>query len=129
MIKHSLKRDAICEVLLSVRDHPTADMIYERVRKKYPRISLATVYRNLSLLCSEGTVVKIGAAGKERYDVNTSNHTHFFCEKCGDVYDVFTPLNLSGTEDAQKETGGKINSTSITFCGICKRCLENKKSN
>lgn len=127
--KHSHKRDAICEALNAKRDHPTADMVYERVREKYPDISLATVYRNLSQLCADGTVMKIGAAGKERYDIDTSNHTHFFCEECGDVYDVFSPLVLNGIENAKKEVGGEIKSADISFRGICKNCLAIKDKN
>lgn len=123
-MKHSTKRDAICEVLGAKRDHPTADMVYERVREKYPEISLATVYRNLSQLCADGTLIKIGAAGRERYDIDVSDHTHFFCDTCGDVYDIFTPLCLGGLESAEEEIGGKIKFTSTTFRGICKKCLE-----
>ncbi len=126
-MKHSHKRDAICDVLSETRDHPTADMIYERVRKKYPEISLATVYRNLAQLCTDGKIVKIGAAGKERYDIDTSLHTHFFCKECGDVYDVFCPLVLSGYRKAENEVGGKISSASILLHGICRNCLASKK--
>ena len=123
-MKHSTKRDAICEVLGATRDHPTADMVYERVRERYPEISLATVYRNLAQLCSDGTLIKIGAAGRERYDIDVSDHNHFFCDECGEVYDIFTPIRLSGLDDAEEEIGGKINFTSTTFRGVCKKCLE-----
>lgn len=126
-MKHSTKRDAICEVLGAKRDHPTADMVYERVREKYPEISLATVYRNLAQLCAEGKIVKIGATGRERFDIDTSNHTHFFCDECGDVYDVFCPLTLNGYKAAENEVGGEISSASITFHGICRQCLAAKK--
>ncbi len=121
-MRHSHKRDAICEVLREKRDHPTADMVYERVREKYPEISLATVYRNLAQLCAEGELIKIGAEGKERYDIDTSLHTHFFCEDCGDVYDVFSPLRLSGLANAESELGCKIETAQITFRGRCKMC-------
>jgi Fur family peroxide stress response transcriptional regulator len=121
-MKHSHKRDAICEVLRETRDHPTADMIYERVRERYPEISLATVYRNLSQLCAEGEIIKIGAGSKERYDIDTSVHTHFFCEDCGDVYDVFAPLELWGLANAESEIGGQIKFAHITFRGVCKNC-------
>ncbi len=121
-MKHSHKRDAICEVLREKRDHPTADMIYERVREKYPEISLATVYRNLAQLCAEGKLIKIGAGVKERYDIDTSVHTHFFCEDCGDVYDIFSPLSLSGFGNAESEIGCKIECAHITFRGRCKNC-------
>ncbi len=121
-MKHSHKRDAICEVLRETRDHPTADMIYERVRERYPEISLATVYRNLSQLCAEGEIIKIGAGSKERYDIDTSVHTHFFCEDCGDVYDIFSDIELAGIANAESEIGGQIKFTHITFRGVCKNC-------
>lgn len=129
MQKHSLKRDAICEALLSKRDHPTADMVYSRAKEKYPDMSLATVYRNLSLLYSEGKIIKIGAPGKERYDIDITPHSHFFCDICGEVYDVFSPVSASDFDHTELETGGKINNASIAFRGICKRCLDNKNNN
>ncbi len=121
-MRHSHKRDAICEVLHEKRDHPTADMVYERVREKYPEISLATVYRNLAQLCAEGELIKIGADGKERYDIDTSLHTHFFCEDCGDVYDIFSPLHIAGLANAEGELGCKIETSQITFRGRCRMC-------
>ena len=122
-MKHSHKRDAICEVLRATKDHPTADMIYERVREKYPEISLATVYRNLSQLCAEGDIIKIGANGRERYDIDTSAHTHFFCDECGEVYDVFSDMKLLGITKAENEIGCKIDTAHITFHGHCKNCV------
>ena len=127
-MKHSHNRDAIFDVLKAKRDHPTADMICERVREKYPEISLATVYRNLSQLCSDGAIIKIGAAGRERYDIDTSDHTHFFCEACGEVYDIFSPLELYGLADAECEIGGKINFAHITFRGKCKNCIRKENN-
>jgi hypothetical protein len=53
-LKHSRQRDYIRENLRHRTDHPTADMIYEDIRKGYPRISLGTVYRNLTLLAESG---------------------------------------------------------------------------
>ena len=54
MRKYSRQREAICEYLGSRKDHPTADMVFQAVRQVYPKISLGTVYRNLTLLASEG---------------------------------------------------------------------------
>jgi Fur family peroxide stress response transcriptional regulator len=63
--------------------------------------------------------------GRERYDIDTSDHTHFFCDVCGEVYDVFVPLELNGVSNAESEIGGKIDFASITFRGHCKNCLAN----
>ena len=58
-LKYSRQRDMIRSYLSSTKEHPTADMVYENVRKEFPNISLGTVYRNLKLLVSEGEAIKI----------------------------------------------------------------------
>src|SRR5260370_5082092 len=70
--------------------HPFAHEIYRRVHKKLPRISLATVYRNLHSLVEEGKIRTLLLDGQAaRYDPETSEHDHFFCEGCGRVVDLF----------------------------------------
>ena len=59
MRKYSRQREAICEYLSSRKDHPTADMVFQAVRQVYPKISLGTVYRNLTLLASEGEILRL----------------------------------------------------------------------
>ena len=56
MLKHSKQRDAIEQFLATRYDHPTAETVYLNLRKEYPKISLATVYRNLSLLAELGNI-------------------------------------------------------------------------
>ena len=50
MIKYSRQRESIVNFLASRTDHPTAETIYQNIKKEFPNISLGTVYRNLSLL-------------------------------------------------------------------------------
>lgn len=59
MLKHSKQRDAIEQFLATRYDHPTAETVYLNLREDYPKISLATVYRNLSLLAELGNIQKI----------------------------------------------------------------------
>src|SRR5262250_1764334 len=72
--------------------HPFAHEIYRRVHKKLPRISLATVYRNLHSLVEEGKIstLLLDEQGA-RFDPETSEHDHFICERCGRVVDLFLP--------------------------------------
>src|SRR2546422_8754354 len=73
-------------------DHPPpfAHEIYRRVHKRLPRISLATVYRNLHSLVEEGKIQTFLLDGQgARYDPETSEHDHFVCERCGRVDDLF----------------------------------------
>ena len=73
--KKSKKRQAILESLRSVTDHPTAEMIYNRLKPEYPDLSLGTVYRNLAMFLEEGQVISVGTVdGQERYDARTDFH-------------------------------------------------------
>ena len=84
MKKYSRQREAVYEAVCSVRSHPTADEVYDSVKKKLPNVSLATVYRNLSLLCSEGKLIMINTGdGASHYDGFTEKHHHLVCsERC-----------------------------------------------
>ena len=88
-LKYSRQREALLRELRSRKDHPTADTLYQELRKEYPHISLGTVYRNLALLCELGEIKKIPCGdGSERYDGFVDPHNHFVCSKCGKVIDL-----------------------------------------
>ncbi len=121
-MRNSKQRDAVLEVLKSCCDHPTADVIYERVREKIPNISLGTVYRNLGQLCSEGAIIAIGT-GEDRvhYDGNACEHIHFYCKKCCRLADFEFDSEIS---QKLKGMGCEIHSAKIVYDGICKNCRD-----
>jgi Fe2+ or Zn2+ uptake regulation protein len=82
--------EQVFKALQGDHTHPFAHEIYQRVHKKLPRISLATVYRNLHGLVDEGKIrtLLLDAQGA-RFDPETSQHDHFVCERCGRVVDLF----------------------------------------
>lgn len=87
--KNSKKRQAILESLRSVTDHPTAEMIYNRLKPEYPDLSLGTVYRNLAMFLEEGQIISVGTVdGQERYDARTDFHAHLVCRRCRCVTDI-----------------------------------------
>ena len=80
--------------------------IYRRVHKRLPRISLATVYRNLHSLVEEGRIRTLLLSEQgARFDPETSQHDHFVCERCGRVVDLFLrrarQLDLSSAREAR----------------------------
>jgi Fur family peroxide stress response transcriptional regulator len=82
------QRLAVCEIIFSSRDHPTADQVYQEVKKKYPTMSLATVYQALHLLTKLGLVQELGFSDRvTRYEPNASPHINVICQKCGEIYD------------------------------------------
>lgn len=82
------QRLAVFEFILSREDHPTADQIHKEVKKKYPTMSLATVYQALHLLTEMGLVQELGFNDKSsRYDPNIGPHINIICLNCGKIYD------------------------------------------
>lgn len=119
-IKHSRQRDAIISELCSRKDHPTAETLYLKLKEDFPNLSLGTVYRNLGLLCEDGSIIKISVDGADRYDGNPSPHCHFLCRKCERMYDIpnDSPFSKGFIESVQ----GEIENYALTLYGICDKC-------
>jgi len=123
MVRLSKQREAILRVLRSTTSHPAADWIYEQVRKKLPRISLGTVYRNLRLLAQEEIISELDFAGTpSRFDANTQPHSHFICEQCGRIFDVAEPAHKEMDERIASKMGLKVFNHRLEFSGLCKDC-------
>ena len=117
------QRRVILEEIRKVKIHPTADEIYDLVRKILPRISLGTVYRNLEILSVSGLIQKIGPiASQMRYDYNTENHYHLRCIRCGKVVDA--PIApLEDLEFLSREVNDfAVLGHRLEFFGICPEC-------
>lgn len=120
----SKKRQAIYDALCATTSHPSAEQLYNELKPNIPDLSLGTVYRNLGVLLSEGRIISVGKVnGEERYDARTSSHTHFICEKCNAVLDVWlsapVPLDYYAVESL---IGGKVTNHSLSFTGLCEKC-------
>ena len=88
-MRYSSQRDTVLKIVKAAHDHPTADTIYSRVRAELPKISLGTVYRNLSLLSDMGLITTLETLDKSiHYDGNTDSHSHFICERCSRIIDL-----------------------------------------
>lgn len=96
---YSKKREAILEKLQSTTSHPTAEWIYHELKTDFPKISLATVYRNLKQFRDDGEILSLGQVqGKERFDATTSRHDHFICETCAVIIDI--PVDALGRDSS-----------------------------
>ena len=116
------QRLKIIERLKSVKIHPTAEAVYERVRKELPAISLATVYRNLNRMAENGEILKLEIGNEFHFDGDMCMHQHCVCKKCGRIIDVFQK-ELS--EYAMKKAdvkGFKPDCVNIIFRGYCNNC-------
>ena len=129
-LKYSRQREELYELLSSVNTHPTADWLYGELRKSIPSISLGTVYRNLTLLIEAGKVQKITVGtSTDHFDANTSNHYHFVCNCCGQVYDLDMDVIENLEQEAQDQSGHEVTDHSLLFYGTCNACKEKQKEN
>jgi Fur family ferric uptake transcriptional regulator len=119
------QRQVILEELRAVTSHPTADNLFGKVRQRLPKISLATVYRNLELLAESGVILKLETSGRQkRFDGNPRRHDHIRCLQCGRVADV--PMDVIGMPDETPPdiAGFKVLGYRLEFEGLCPDCRD-----
>jgi len=125
MQRDTKQKRAILKVLIGTTSHPTADWVYNEVRKKIPNISLGTVYRNLRLLAESGEILELDMCGSlSRFDARHDNHYHFRCKKCGGVFDVDEQVNKDMDKKVARVTGFTIFYHRLEFRGLCLDCKE-----
>jgi len=121
--RKSKQKEAILKVVKSTDTHPTADWVYEQVRRDIPNISLGTVYRNLKLLMRDGEILGLGGGDTVgRFDGNIRDHYHFRCERCNRVLDLDEPVDKTMNERLAQRLGVTVNRHSLEFYGLCQDC-------
>lgn len=122
------QRMAIAKIIAKSADHPSVENIHATIKKEFPTMSLATVYRNILLIKSLGEVLELGFPdGSNRYDGNKPYpHPHIICIKCRKIVDPDLDTLEDLTNEILKETNFKILSHRLDFFGICENCLSKK---
>ncbi|WP_163338043.1 Fur family transcriptional regulator [Desulfopila sp. IMCC35008] len=119
------QRQIILEELGKVTSHPTANEVYDMVRKRLPRIGLGTVYRNLELLAESGVILKLEVGGtQKRFDATVEPHYHIRCAQCGKVDDIEIPVQEQIEDAAHQASSYEILGHHIEFSGICNSCQQ-----
>lgn len=125
-LRMTRQRRVILEELRKVNTHPSADEIYELVRKRLPRISLGTVYRNLDVLSESGEIQKLElGCTLKRFDGIAENHYHIRCVHCDRVVDAPIDFGIEIDHKLKNATNFKIIGHKLEFIGICPACLKN----
>ena len=116
------KRVKIMNYLVSRRNHPTAEMIYLEMVNEITGLSKTTVYNTLNLFVQEGIARALNIDSNElRYDADVSQHGHFKCKECGEVYDF--SLNKDMLQDLRLKNF-KLTDYQFSIKGICSICLK-----
>ena len=121
------QRIAIVDYLLKTEDHPNAELIHKVVRKRYPMVSLSTVYKTLDLLKEKKLVNEIEIEGEARFDAHTDDHVNLVCIKCGRIDD----LDEESLKDIQIKAARKskylILKSNFELHGYCSHCKSKMK--
>ncbi|PAF47225.1 transcriptional repressor [Helicobacter sp. 12S02232-10] len=107
--------------------HISVDDVYENIKKDYPSISLATVYKNIAALYEVNILREIKAPSqKQRYELSYDRHIHVACGKCGKLEDIKVDIS-SISDECAKISGYALYDTSAVFIGICPECARKEK--
>jgi Fur family peroxide stress response transcriptional regulator len=108
-------------------EHPSADRVFQKVRRQLPNISLGTVYRNLQRLASEGRIGVAQVDGRAaRYDPTLAPHDHFVCQVCGRVADLAT-TRPGRSVRAARRAGHLVTSHTLVLYGRCRVCRAGRR--
>ncbi len=120
-IKVTPQRIAIVEIMekeghISVRD------IFEKIRKRFPTLSLATVYKNINAMLESEFIKELKIVGQDaKYELTSAPHAHMICKTCGRVEDIMIDTRHL-LEEVSEASGYKIEDEALQFFGVCPAC-------
>jgi Fur family peroxide stress response transcriptional regulator len=116
------QRLAIYQVLCNSTKHPTADEIYQKVQKRFPMISLGTVYKSLERFEEAGLVQRACMlADVSRYEAKMGSHHHLFCVRCQTIHDIDDPIGENKLTLPEGH-GFEILGHDVIVRGYCPEC-------
>jgi Fur family peroxide stress response transcriptional regulator len=122
-LKITPQRMAVYKVLIKSKQHPSAEIVFRKVREVLPNISLDTVNRTLLTLAEIGAASIVEGSGDvKRFDGRLETHQHFKCVKCKRIFDfhykpfdnIVVPKSISRKFIVLKKT--------VYLEGICDLC-------
>ena len=129
MVRMTEQRKLIYEILSKEAWHPTVDDIFLEAKKSLPRISQATVYRNIEALIQDKLATKIiGVNGPARFEKTKEPHAHFECRMCGAVKDVFIDTEcINSIMDDKVLKQCATETVVVKLLGLCQSCQKDKR--
>ncbi|MFT5728880.1 MAG: Fur family ferric uptake transcriptional regulator [Desulforhopalus sp.] len=123
------QREIILRELVKSKQHLTADELYDIVKKVMPRISLATVYRNLEILSEADIIGKLEISGRQkRFDYDPEDHDHIYCVVCHRVDNLNIERTGEETKKMDAVEGYTVTGYRLEIVGICESCQKEEKA-
>jgi len=121
--KATPQRIAICRFVLNSRDHPSAQQVYDEVKKIHPTISLATVYKTLAVLKDLNLIQELNLPqGQARFDSYMKPHINLICLRCGSIADLDDNSAIEIIRKVAAAAKFKPKGQRIDIFGICRKC-------
>ena len=118
------QRLEIYRELVASCDHPSAETLHQRLRKRIPTLSLDTVYRTLATLAEQGLINRVETLESQaRFEATSRRHHHLICRKCGKIADFQWPDIDSAALPQEISEWGRIDLKNVVIHGICRNCL------
>ncbi len=117
------QRMIIYRVLVESADHPSPELVYERVRAEIPSISKATVYKNIHAFVEAGVLREVSDLHQtNRLDANLERHHHLICTQCKCVVD-YQDEQLNRVRSSEAEPFGfRLDEYRVEVRGLCPAC-------
>jgi len=123
------QRSLLLDIIRQANRHLDADELYRLAKKREPRISLATVYRNLKLFKELGLIAerKLGDTHSHYEIRGAADHHHLVCLGCGQVIEFESPFIAKATDKIKRENDFDVTSIQLKMEGYCSKCKKKMK--
>lgn len=123
--RNTIQKEMVLKAVRSLKNHATAEEIFELIRKESSIIGKGTLYRNLNILVEDGLISKIEIPdGPDRFDDRLNEHYHVKCMKCKKLFDVDMDTMPDLISSVKSTSGIRVLDFDILFRGICSNCQE-----
>ena len=102
----------------------TAQDLYDRLRRREPKIGRATIFRTLEALVAAGVARRLEQDGHVYGYVacRPEHHHHLACDRCGRVEDIEEAYITPVAERVAADLGFTIDDARLDFYGLCATC-------
>lgn len=117
------QRVELVRLIAASKNHPSAAQLFTAVKRRFPTMSQATVYKTLAVLKELGQVLEIDLRDDSHYDGNRPQpHPHLICMKCSKIVDGEVSLDQGSIRKLEEVSGYTILRPQIALYGLCPDC-------